>query len=67
MAPTSCSKCGAEIPNRDWTCPQCGEPALERGTAADREVPAKGMIAVLLLCIAFPVVLFLIHIFVSGM
>ncbi len=67
MALTSCSKCGAEIPSHDWTCPRCGEPALERGAAADREVSAKGMIAVLLLCVAFPVLLFLIHIFVPGM
>jgi hypothetical protein len=68
MALTSCSKCGAEISVREWTCSKCGEPALESaGAPAEREVSPKGMIAILLLCVAFPVLLFLIHIFVPGM
>jgi predicted amidophosphoribosyltransferase len=63
-----CSECGSEVPNNAWSCPHCGKPAEERaGAQAGKEISTKGMVLLLLLFVAFPVLLFLIHIFVPNM
>lgn len=64
MARLMCPDCKIEVPGADWACPRCekpGEPETET------PVSSRGMLLLLLLFVAFPVVLFLIHIFVPGM
>ena len=68
MGQMTCSECGCEIPNRDWSCPACGNPAEESaGARGGIDISTKGMIALLLLFVFIPVLLFLIHIFVPNM
>ena len=68
MAWMTCSECGCEIPNKAWSCPHCGIPAVETPSAqAGKEISSKGMLLLLLLFVFFPVLLFLIHIFVPDM
>ena len=68
MAWMTCSQCESEIPNRAWSCPHCGNPAEETPSAqAGQEISTKGMLLMLLLFVFFPVLLFLIHIFVPNM
>ncbi|MBW2269082.1 MAG: hypothetical protein JRH16_10915 [Deltaproteobacteria bacterium] len=65
MPQTTCAKCEGEIPKNEWSCPHCGNP-IE--TAADRQtsnaISTRGMLLLIMLFIAFPVLLFLLHIFV---
>jgi hypothetical protein len=65
MARLSCSKCGTAIPASAWSCPACEHPVTE--FPEKQTVSARGMWLLLLLFVAFPVLLFLIHIFVPGM
>lgn len=52
----------------DWSCPHCGNPGeATEGPAIGTGVSAKGMLVVLLVFAAFPVLLFLLHIFVPGL
>ncbi len=62
-----CSECAATIPNREWACPNCGSPAVAGTAQTGKAISAKGMTLLLLLVVVFPVLLFLIHIFVPGM
>ncbi len=67
MAETTCVKCGHEMPDEVWGCPHCG---ISPGTGSGKggkDISTKGMSLVLLLFVLFPVLLFLIHIFVPGM
>jgi hypothetical protein len=62
-----CLECGIEIPKAAWSCPHCGKPGETRGVPTAKEISPKGMILLLLMFVVFPIVLFLIHIFVPGM
>jgi predicted amidophosphoribosyltransferase len=62
-----CPECRIQIPRADWACPRCGKPGEEDAARAGREISTKGMLLLLLLFVAFPVLLFLIHILVPGM
>jgi hypothetical protein len=62
----TCSECGSEIPNNAWNCPHCGIPAEARAPTG-KEISTKGMLLLLLLFLFFPILLFLIHIFVPNM
>ncbi len=68
MLRKTCSECGREMPNDAWSCPHCRTPA-EPPTDAQTEkgITPKGMMVMLLLFVLFPILLFLIHIFVPGM
>lgn len=59
-----CPDCKIEVPRADWACPRCGKPGEAE---SETPVPARGMLLLLLLFVAFPVVLFLLHIFVPGL
>ena len=64
----TCSECGREIPNDAWSCPHCGNPGEPTaGAKNEKGITPKGMLVLLLLFVVFPVLLFLIHIFVPGM
>ena len=68
MGRMMCPDCEIEVPRAAWACPRCGKPGEElAGNPTDKEISSKGMLLILLLFVAFPVVLFLIHIFVPGM
>ena len=68
MARITCSECGSQIPNDAFSCPDCGTPAQSvDGAQTEEEISSKGMTILLLLIVLFPVLLFLIHIFVPGM
>ncbi len=68
MVRKTCSECGSEIPNNAWSCPRCGDPAEETPSAqTGKEISTKGMLLLLLLFVFFPILLFLIHIFVPNM
>ena len=61
----TCSECESEISNGAWSCPHCGNPVETAHTG--KEISSKGMTVLLLLFVFFPVLLFLIHIFVPNM
>lgn len=63
-----CPECEREILDKDFTCPHCRSP-VETLTAAEgkKEISTTGMLCLIALFVLFPVVLFLIHIFVPGM
>ncbi len=64
----TCSECGREMPKDAWSCPHCGnlgEPTA--GAKTEKGITPKGMVVLLLLFVLFPILLFLIHIFVPGM
>lgn len=65
MKPVRCSECGTEVPNSAWACPHCNHPLTEDPAA--QGISPKGMWMLLLLFVAFPVILFLLHIFVPGL
>ncbi len=68
MSPLACSECGYPIPNDVWSCPSCDRPV--EGTSSEQagnEISAKGMTILLVLFVAFPVLLFLLHIFVPSL
>ena len=68
MVQKTCSECGREIPNNAWSCPHCGNPGeATAGVQTGKEISTKGMILLLLLFVFFPILLFLIHIFVPDM
>ncbi len=68
MAGTECSECGGEMPYKDWSCPHCGSPREpNEGAKTEKAISTRGMMLVLFLFVMFPIVLFLIHIFVPGM
>jgi predicted amidophosphoribosyltransferase len=68
MSRMICPDCRIEVPSVAWACPNCGKPGeQEPGKNTGREISTKGMVLLLLLFVVFPVVLFLIHIFVPGM
>jgi hypothetical protein len=67
MVRMRCSECATEIPNREWTCPNCGNPAVAGTPQTGKAISTKGMALLLLVFVVFPVLLFLIHIFVPGM
>ncbi len=68
MARRMCSECGREIPKKDWSCPHCGNPGeATPGRQIGNEISAKGMMIMLVLFVVFPVLLFLLHIFVPNM
>ena len=63
-----CPECRIEIPKAAWSCPDCGKPGeQDAATQTGKEISGRGMMLLLLLFVAFPVVLFLVHIFVPGM
>ncbi|MCP3986260.1 MAG: hypothetical protein GY723_17920 [bacterium] len=65
MAKIRCLECGSDIPRDAWSCPHCGEPAqAAAGGQTAGAISTRGMLCVLLLFILFPVLLFLLHIFV---
>ena len=64
MVQTTCSKCGHELTDQAWGCPQCGG---ETGAGQGKEISSKGMMMVLLLFIVFPILVFIVHLFVPGM
>ncbi len=64
MGRMMCPDCKVEVPSASWACPRCGKPGEEEG---GKQLSATGMLLLLLLFVAFPVILFLIHIFVPGM
>jgi hypothetical protein len=56
------------MPNDAWSCPHCGNPGEPTtGRQTGEGISAKGMVLLLLLFVVFPVLLFLIHIFVPNM
>ena len=57
------SECESEIFDGAWSCPHCGSP-VETAQTGD-EISSKGM--TILVFVLFPVLLFLIHIFVPNM
>ena len=68
MARVTCSECGCQIPNDAWSCPQCENPTV--GTEREQtknEISSRGMTALLVLFILFPILLFLLHIFVPSL
>ncbi len=68
MVRKTCSECGREIPNDAWSCPHCGNPGEPTaGAKTKKGITPKGMVVLLLLFVLFPILLFLIHIFVPGM
>ncbi len=68
MGRTECSDCGGELSEKDWSCPDCGNPRESAGgSQTEKAISTKGMLLVLLLFVLFPVVLFLLHIFVPGL
>jgi predicted amidophosphoribosyltransferase len=67
MARMICRECGVEVPRADWACPRCGKPGEEDPGQAGKDISPKGMLLLILLFVAFPVLLFLIHILVPGM
>ena len=68
MVRMTCSECGREMPNDAWSCPHCGNPGEPAtGTQTEEGISTKGMVILLLLFMVFPVLLFLIHIFVPNM
>lgn len=68
MAAMRCPDCGIEVPATAWACPECGKPGEEvPGPHTGNEISSSGMLLILLLFVAFPVVLFLLHLFVPGM
>jgi uncharacterized membrane protein YvbJ len=66
MKATTCSKCGHEMPDQVWGCPHCGNSTEAGGEEREKAISTKGMTVLLLLFVLFPVLLFLIHIFVPG-
>lgn len=68
MARLICPECRIEVRRADWACNRCGKPGEEDpDTQTGTDISTTGMLLLLLLFVAFPVVLFLIHIFVPGM
>ncbi len=67
MAAPTCPKCGHEMPDQVWGCPSCGFATGAQEEQGGKEISKSGMSILLLLLVLFPVVLFLIHIFVPGM
>ncbi len=68
MVRKTCSECGREIPNDAWSCPHCGNPGEPpTGAQTEKGITPKGMMVMLLLFVLFPILLFLIHIFVPNM
>ena len=68
MVRMACSECGREMPNKAWSCPHCGNPGeATAGAQIGKEISRKGMTVMLLLFVLFPILLFLIHIFVPNM
>jgi uncharacterized membrane protein YvbJ len=67
MAVQKCSKCGHEMPDQTWGCPQCRTPATTGKERKGAEISGKGMMILIALFILFPILLFLVHIFVPGM
>jgi predicted amidophosphoribosyltransferase len=62
-----CSECAAGIPNREWICPNCGDPAVARTAETGEAISKRGMVVLLLFFVVLPVLLFLIQIFGPGM
>lgn len=68
MGSMVCSKCGREMSDRAWSCPECGQPAEEpNGDQGRKEISTRGMVLLLVIFIFFPVLLFLLHLFVPEM
>lgn len=68
MAAIVCSVCERIVPENDWSCAYCGHAArANAGEKPVQEFTNKGMICMLGLFVIFPVLLFLLHIFVPGM
>jgi len=68
MARMICPECRVEVPRSAWACPECGKPGeVVEGKDAGNDLSSKGMLLLLLLFVAFPVLLFLLHIFVPGL
>jgi hypothetical protein len=56
------------MPREAWSCPYCGNPGEPSpGRQLGNDISTSGMLVLLLLFIGFPVLLFLIHIFVPNM
>jgi len=63
-----CPKCRVELDRGDWICPDCETPAEEETRRpGEQEISSRGMWLLLSLCVGFPVLLFLLHIFVPGL
>jgi len=68
MRRKTCSECEREIPRKAWSCPHCGNPGEPSpGRQLGNDISTNGMLALLLLFIGFPVLLFLLHIFVPDL
>ncbi len=68
MAQMTCSECGQEIVDAAWNCPRCGVTSASAAAAEnEKAISVKGMACLLLVFVLFPVLLFLIHIFVPNM
>ncbi len=59
----TCSECGYEIPDSDWSCSHCGNPVeTDSGSQTGKEITTKGMMLLLALFVFFPILLFVLHI-----
>jgi predicted amidophosphoribosyltransferase len=64
MAVMICTECKAELPRDAWSCPYCGSPAEEATTGEPgRDISKRGVALMILLFLVFPILLFLIQIF----
>lgn len=68
MASMRCTECGLVVPDKEWSCSNCGHPVrAEVVEKTGLQISNKGMICMVCLFVFFPILLFLLHIFVPGM
>lgn len=65
MALTVCPQCEREIRDKTWGCPHCGGVRVHAKTG--KEISMKGMTVLIVVFVLFPVLLFLLHIFVPNL
>lgn len=55
------------MPDQVWGCPNCVSSSGGEDGRSGKEISGRGMTTILVLFILFPVLLFLLHLFLPGM
>jgi len=63
----TCSKCGFEMVDAAWGCPNCEALAEAENEQDEEGLSPSGMRLLLWLCAGFPAILYLLHILVPGL